>query len=50
MDILEQLEENLAVTLCKLECIFILALFDVMVHLVVHLPTEDKLACVMIFH
>jgi len=43
-DVLEQLEKNIAVTLCKLECIFIPAFFDVMVHLAVHLASGAKLA------
>jgi len=44
IDILEQMEKDIAITLCKLECIFIPAFFDVMVHLAIHLATEAKLA------
>ena len=44
MDILEQMEKDIAITLCKLERIFILAFFDVMVHLTIHLAIEAKLA------
>ena len=44
VEILEEMEKNIAMTLCKLERIFIPAFFDVMVHLVVHLATEAKLA------
>ncbi|CAO2834910.1 unnamed protein product [Amaranthus hypochondriacus] len=43
IDVLEQMEKNIAVTLCKLERIFVPAFFDVMVHLCVHLATEAKL-------
>ena len=39
VDVLEQLEKNIVVTLCKLERIFIPTFFDMMVHLVVHLVT-----------
>jgi len=42
MDVLEQMEKKIAVTLCELECIFILVFFDVMVHLAVDLATEAK--------
>jgi hypothetical protein len=41
---LERLEESIKVTLCKLEMIFPPGFFTVMVHLVVHLATECKLA------
>lgn len=40
---LDKLEENIVMTLCKLEKIFPPAFFDVMVHLAVHLPQEAKL-------
>ncbi|KAL2492096.1 Uncharacterized protein Adt_27724 [Abeliophyllum distichum] len=40
---LEKLEDGIVIILCKLERIFPPALFDVMVHLVVHLPEEAKL-------
>lgn len=40
LEILERLEKNIAVILCKLELIFPPAFFDVMVHLAVHLPHE----------
>lgn len=40
---LDKLEENIVMTLCKLEKIFSPAFFDVMVHLPVHLPQEAKL-------
>ncbi|WCJ29244.1 hypothetical protein M5689_010890 [Euphorbia peplus] len=42
-DVLERLELQIPITLCKLEKIFPPAFFDVMVHLVVHLATEAKL-------
>ena len=41
---LEKLEEGIVLILCKLEKIFLPAFFDVMVHLMVHLPREAKLA------
>lgn len=41
---LEALEKNIPYTLCKLEMIFPPAFFDVMVHLVIHLATEAKIA------
>ena len=44
IDILEQMEKDIAITLCKLERIFIPAFFDVMVHLAIHLAIEAKLA------
>ncbi|XP_065860184.1 uncharacterized protein [Euphorbia lathyris] len=40
---LERLELQIPITLCKLEKIFPPAFFDVMVHLAVHLATEAKL-------
>ncbi|KAL6335783.1 hypothetical protein AAG906_039546 [Vitis piasezkii] len=40
---LEKLEEGIVLILCKLERIFPPAFFDVMVHLMVHLPREAKL-------
>jgi len=44
VNVLDQMEKDIAITLCKLERIFIPAFFDVMVHLSVHLVTEAKLA------
>ncbi|XP_062075870.1 uncharacterized protein LOC133779997 [Humulus lupulus] len=40
---LDELEEGIVFTLCKLESIFPPAFFDVMIHLAVHLPLEAKL-------
>ncbi|KAM6563591.1 hypothetical protein CsatB_023589 [Cannabis sativa] len=40
---LDELEEGIVLTLCKLESIFPPAFFDVMIHLAVHLPLEAKL-------
>ena len=37
------LEENIPIILCKLECIFPPAFFDVMEHLMVHLPYEARM-------
>ena len=40
---LEKLQEQIVFILCKLEKIFPLAFFDVMVHLAIHLPYEARL-------
>jgi hypothetical protein len=40
LDILQRLENEIPVILCKLEKIFPLALFDLMVYLAVHLPKD----------
>ena len=40
---LEKLQEQIVLILCKLEKIFPLAFFDVMVHLAIHLPHEAML-------
>lgn len=42
-DVLDQLATQIPITLSKLEKIFLPAFFDVMVHLVIHLPREAKL-------
>ena len=39
-----QLGSDITVTLCKLEQIFSPSFFDVMIHLVVHLANETRLA------
>lgn len=44
VDRLEELEKQIAETLCRLEMIFPPSFFTIMVHLVVHLATEAKLA------
>ena len=41
---LEKLESRIAMTLCELEKIFPPSFFTVMVHLVIHLATEAKIA------
>ncbi|XP_057250051.1 uncharacterized protein LOC130591140 [Beta vulgaris subsp. vulgaris] len=41
---LEKMEMNIAITLCKLERVFIPAFFDVMIHLPIHLATEARMA------
>jgi len=43
-DELDRLEERIKLTLCKMEMIFPPGFFTVMVHLVVHLATESKIA------
>ena len=40
---LEQLEDGIVVVLCKLERIFFLAFFIIMVHLAIHLPRKAML-------
>ena len=44
VEVLERLEKSIAITLCKLERIFVPSFFDIMVHLTVHLATEAKFA------
>ena len=41
---LNSLEKQIVLTLCKMETVFPLAFFDVMVHLPIHLAEEAKLA------
>ncbi|OMO86779.1 hypothetical protein CCACVL1_09462 [Corchorus capsularis] len=43
-DDLERLEKSIPVTLCKLEKIFPPSIFDIMVHLTIHLASEAKVA------
>ncbi|XP_026452382.1 uncharacterized protein LOC113352830 [Papaver somniferum] len=40
LEVLEKMEKDVSVLLCKLEQIFPPAFFDIMVHLIVHLPHE----------
>ncbi|XP_042983138.1 uncharacterized protein LOC122312562 [Carya illinoinensis] len=42
--VLEQLQANIPIILCKLEMIFLPAFFDIMVHLAIHLLNEALLA------
>ena len=42
-EVMEKLKQNIPIILCKLEKIFPPAFFNVMVHLVVHLPDEALL-------
>ena len=42
-DVVHSLEQNVAVLLCKLEKIFPPSFFNVMQHLVIHLPYEARL-------
>ncbi|XP_020080160.1 uncharacterized protein LOC109703846 isoform X2 [Ananas comosus] len=44
IDMLERLEHNIVMTICKLELIFPPAFFDIMIHLPIHLPLEARLA------
>ena len=43
-DVLEEQEAKIVVILCKLEKIFSESFFDIMVHLLLHLPSEAKIA------
>ncbi|XP_057251050.1 uncharacterized protein LOC130589355 [Beta vulgaris subsp. vulgaris] len=43
IDVLEKMEKSIAVTLCKLEKLFVPSFFDIMVHLPIHLPREAML-------
>ncbi|KAL0337733.1 UNVERIFIED_CONTAM: hypothetical protein Scaly_2048400 [Sesamum calycinum] len=43
LDVLDKMEKQMALTLCKLERIFPPAFFDVMIHLMIHLASEAKL-------
>lgn len=45
-----KLQENIVTILCKLEMIFPLTFFDVMVHLSVHLPWEALLGGLVAYH
>ena len=44
VDELGALEKRIAMTLCELERIFLLSFFIVMVYLIMHLASEDKVA------
>ena len=44
MEMLERLEQDIVLIICKLESIFPPAFFDVMVNLAIHLPREAKIA------
>ena len=44
LDVLEEQEAKIVVILCKLEKIFPESFFDIMVHLLLHLPSEAKIA------
>ncbi|KAK9287212.1 hypothetical protein L1049_015625 [Liquidambar formosana] len=44
LEVLERLQKEIVLVLCKLESIYPPAFFDVMVHLAVHLPSEAKLS------
>jgi len=46
----ERLQDRIIVTLCRLESIFLPSFFDIMVHLVVHLPYEAKVTGPVIYH
>ena len=47
---LDQLESQIAITLCKLEMIFPPSFFDVMMHLPIHLASEAKIAGPVQYH
>jgi len=50
VDVLKQMKDNIVVILCKLEQIFSLAFFDIMVCLTIHLPQEAELARPVQYH
>ena len=43
MDVLEQMVKSITITLCKVDHIFVLAFFNVVVHLDVHMVTKARL-------
>ncbi|KAL0325577.1 UNVERIFIED_CONTAM: hypothetical protein Sradi_5127000 [Sesamum radiatum] len=43
LDVLDKMEKQMALTLCKLERIFPPVFFDVMIHLMIHLASKAKL-------
>ena len=45
-----QLERDITVTLCKLEQIFYLSFFDVMIHLAVHLAHKVRIVGLIQYH
>ncbi|XP_071735655.1 uncharacterized protein [Rutidosis leptorrhynchoides] len=45
LDVLEKQEAEIVVILCKLERLLPQSFFDIMIHLLIHLPYEAKLAC-----
>jgi hypothetical protein len=47
---MESLEVEIAETLSLLETIFLPSFFDIMVHLMVHLPAQAKIAGPVHFH
>ena len=46
----ERLQDRVTVTLCRLESIFSPSFFDIMVHLIIHLPYEAKVTGPFIYH
>ncbi|KAL3849603.1 hypothetical protein ACJIZ3_011485 [Penstemon smallii] len=44
LDVLDKMEKQMVLTLCKLERIFPPSFFDVMIHLMTHLASEAKIA------
>ncbi|XP_058005383.1 uncharacterized protein LOC131181354 [Hevea brasiliensis] len=50
VDVLEQLEKQILITLCKLERIFPPLFFDIMVHLPMHLANEAKIGGPVEYH
>ena len=45
LDVLEKQEEKIVVILCNLERLLPPSFFDIMIHLLIHLPYEAKIAC-----
>lgn len=50
VDRMEQLEKDIVLVLCKLETIFLPGFFTIMVHLIVHLAGETKIAGPVQYH
>ena len=44
LDVLNQIKDDIVVILCKMEMIFPLAFFNIMIHLALHLPQKVELA------
>jgi hypothetical protein len=49
-DVVRSMEENVAVLLCKMEKIFNPGFFNVMQHLIIHLPYEARLGGLVLAH
>ena len=50
VEVLERLKKSIAITLCKLERVFVPFFFDIMVHLTIHFATEAKFTGPVQYH